>query len=493
MAAVRGRADAVGARSSLPLVRRIVAKPSHGKRLTRHSGQQDLEQHKAGVSKPTRKAKLAHLRVGVDLKPAVPPAVATQTSDAYNPRTGLWECPRGCGYTCAKRQGLGGHNHKGRCPLFPTSRGRCEATGGQSAIRRAPSPAASETAEATSTSDTNSPTCRDDERHVVRQHGRRELGEEGEDGEGEDAAHDARRASGRPRAQIARYIAEPAPDPHALRMAVLAAKEREAREREGMGHDGHHGIGMSSGKASMLTHALTSVDARAAVRAEHGASSAQPSLPSEVRGALLEENARRRNGKGGACHGPLRVEEYGLDDAGFGEAKAEAGWELIDGWANTRPDRIVVRRWHLRRLYQFSTKILLVRAADGQLVGCALLSEAQSNTDVCDTLHTYRNPSLPEVRTARMADYGPIQAKHVRSAFERALGCHPIDELVLICGEKGVGGAVMGHLRGRPRILFASVVAGSERTRRFYDKYFVPLPFERRDGEAPYAAWLGDA
>jgi len=48
----------------------------------------------------------------------------------------------------------------------------------------------------------------------------------------------------------------------------------------------------------------------------------------------------------------------------------------------------------------------------------------------------------------------------VRSAFERALGCHPIDELVLICGEKGVGGAVMGHLRGRPRILFASVVAG---------------------------------
>jgi hypothetical protein len=335
VAAVRGRADAVGARSSLPLVRRIVAKPSHGKRLTRHSGQQDLEQHKAGVSKPTRKAKLAHLRVGVDLKPAVPPAVTTQTSDAYNPRTGLWECPRGCGYTCAKRQGLGGHNHKGRCPLFPTSRGRCEATGGQSAIRRAPSPAASETAEATSTSDTNSPTCRDDERHVVRQHGRRELGEEGEegeDGEREDAAHDARRASGRPRAQIARYIAEPAPDPHALRMAVLAAKEREAREREGMGHDGHHGIGMSSGKASMLTHALTSVDARAAVRAEHGASSAQPSLPSEVRGALLEENARRRNGKGGACHGPLRVEEYGLDDAGFGEAKAEAGWELIDGW-----------------------------------------------------------------------------------------------------------------------------------------------------------------
>ena len=33
----------------------------------------------------------------------------------YDEATGLWRCPRGCGYTCAKRQGLGGH--KRNCPM----------------------------------------------------------------------------------------------------------------------------------------------------------------------------------------------------------------------------------------------------------------------------------------------------------------------------------------------------------------------------------------
>ena len=122
------------------------------------------------------------------------------------------------------------------------------------------------------------------------------------------------------------------------------------------------------------------------------------------------------------------------------------------------------------------------------------LCEASENANVCDTLDSYRNPSLPQVRTARMEKYGPIRAAHVRSGFPHLgrplIGTHPIDELVLICGEHGCGGAIMAHLRGRQRILFASVVPGSERTYRFYDKYFVRLPFERSDGESPYAAWL---
>ena len=43
---------------------------------------------------------------------------------------------------------------------------------------------------------------------------------------------------------------------------------------------------------------------------------------------------------------------------------------------------------------------------------------------------------------------------------------HPVDELVLICGERGSGAAVMAHLSGRQRILFASVVPGSARVPR---------------------------
>ena len=40
-------------------------------------------------------------------------------------------------------------------------------------------------------------------------------------------------------------------------------------------------------------------------------------------------------------------------------------------------------------------------------------------------------------------------------------------------------------------MLFASVVPGSERTYRFYERYFFPLDLERRDGELPYVTWLG--
>ena len=39
------------------------------------------------------------------------------------------------------------------------------------------------------------------------------------------------------------------------------------------------------------------------------------------------------------------------------------------------------------------------------------------------------------------------------------------------------------------RILFASVVPGCERAKRFYERYFVRLPIERRDGELPYVRW----
>ena len=180
-------------------------------------------------------------------------------------------------------------------------------------------------------------------------------------------------------------------------------------------------------------------------------------------------------------------------DEGYAAAKGAATWECLDAWANTR-ERLVVRRKDLPRMWDFTTKLLLVRrVADGELAGCALLSEAPEQTNVCDTLHSHRNPSLPMVKTARMNDnFRPIQPAHVRCIFGRALGSLPIDELVLICGERGVGSAVMAHLHRRePRILDASVVPGSERVTHFYDKFFRPLPFERKDGEQPYAACIG--
>lgn len=253
-----------------------------------------------------------------------------------------------------------------------------------------------------------------------------------------------RRTSGRPRPSIARYVAGPAPNPHKLRLAMQQAR-------------------LPTVKLVMR-------------------SSQPPPPPPQVRSSLAPPRSTRGLGS-------FVVEEICVSDARFKVAKAEVTWELLDGWANT-PARMVVRRSHLWRLFEFTSKLLVVRRADGALAGCALLSEAPANADVCDTLHSYRNPSLPMVRTARMARFAPIRAAQVRAPFGRGLGAPPIDELVLICGERGIGAAVMAHLRGRPRILFASVVPGSERARTFYDKYFTKLGFERRDGEWPYAAWL---
>jgi len=238
------------------------------------------------------------------------------------------------------------------------------------------------------------------------------------------------RLSKRKRQPIARFVAEPAPDPHTLRVAV----------RESLG---------------------------------------SRVLPSELSNAALERAI-------------LTVEELAIDSPGFEDACDELRWEHIDAWANMR-QRVVVRKWQLRRLLDFTDKLLLVRHTDGSLAGCALLSEAPDGSDLCGTLDSRRNPSLPLVRTARMAQWGSIRAAHVRAAFSRVVHEQPLDELILICGERGVGSTIMAHLRGRPRLLFASVVPGCDRTRRFYDSHFAPLPFERHDGEVPYVAWLGEA
>lgn len=193
------------------------------------------------------------------------------------------------------------------------------------------------------------------------------------------------------------------------------------------------------------------------------------------------------------CDGfePLTVDEYAQGEPGYAAALAEATWARLDAWANTT-ERVVVQQWHLRRLFEFTTKVLVARRRDGTSAGVALLCEAPNHTDVCDTLHSHRNPSLPMIKTPRMTHFGPIRDMHVRKTFDKAVGSHPIDELVLICGERGVGVAVMAHLQGRQRLLFASVVSGSPRANRFYEKYFRPLPFAREDGEQPYVAWLGD-
>ena len=189
---------------------------------------------------------------------------------------------------------------------------------------------------------------------------------------------------------------------------------------------------------------------------------------------------------------PLTVEEYAQGEPGYGAALALATWDRIDAWANTR-EHVVVRKWHLKRLFEFTTKVLVARRHDGMPAGIALLCEAPNTTDVCDSLHSHRNPSLPLVKTARMTSFGPIRDAHVRMGLDKAVGAHPIDELVLICGERGVGVAVMAHLQGRHRLLYASAVPGSDRANQFYRKYFKLLPFTRQDGEQPYVAWLGDA
>ena len=189
--------------------------------------------------------------------------------------------------------------------------------------------------------------------------------------------------------------------------------------------------------------------------------------------------------------GPLVVESYEREGGGYDAAVANLPWESIDRWANT-PSRTVVLPEHMERLYNFTTRLLLVRR-DSAYVGFALLCEPPNDSDVCDTLHCHRNPSLPLIRTSRMTNFAPIRASHVRHAFDRCIAAHPISEVLLIAGERGCGGAIMTHLKGLQRILFASVIPGCERTRRFYERYFVRLSFERADGELPYVTWLAPA
>ena len=187
----------------------------------------------------------------------------------------------------------------------------------------------------------------------------------------------------------------------------------------------------------------------------------------------------------------LEVSEVSVSDGrSFAEARSALKWDSIQRWANTK-HRTVVQRRDLKRLWDFTNKILTVRRADGVLAGCALLCEASEYALVCDTLCHHTNPSMPQIKTSRMSDFGDIREQHVRSAFGRQHIDVPIDELVLICGERGTGKAVMAHLADRQRILFASVVPGSDAVQSFYNKHFRPLAFERDNGEQPYAVWLG--
>ena len=190
---------------------------------------------------------------------------------------------------------------------------------------------------------------------------------------------------------------------------------------------------------------------------------------------------------------PLDVSEVSDESPrDFKAARATLTWARIQAWANTNQRKVVQKR-DLVRMFDFTTKILTVsRRRDGEIVGCALLCQAAENALVADSLRSQANPSLPMVKTVRMGTHGPIRDAHIRTAFSRATADHPIDELVLICGERGCGRAIIDHLRGQQRILFASVVPGSADALTFYEKHFRSLPFERRDGELPYAAWLGD-
>jgi len=208
---------------------------------------------------------------------------------------------------------------------------------------------------------------------------------------------------------------------------------------------------------------------------------------------------------------PHVVSEVDISDPeGYAAARALVTWQRLHSWANTK-QRTVVKQKDLARLFDFTTKLLLVRrhvagagscahtrtgiGADKELIGCALLCEARGNQGACDSIGPHTNPSLPLVKTARMTSYGPIREAHIRAGFPHATsGDVPVDELVLICGEAGTGAAVMTHLKAQEnphRVLFASVVPGSEQALRFYDKAFKRLAFERADGEIPYAVWLG--
>ena len=212
---------------------------------------------------------------------------------------------------------------------------------------------------------------------------------------------------------------------------------------------------------------------------------------SEMLSTAIEPPLSRRSSR----HVPLYVEEHNLGCDGYSAAKQEfATWARIDKWANTK-HRTVVQRVQLKRLLGFTTTILVVHREDGRPHGMALLCETPNEVDLCDSLHVYRNPSLPQVRTSRTKDFIPIKEYHVRGhvrkVYDRCIAAHPVDELVLICGERGSGAAIMAHLRGRQRLLFASVVPGCERAQRFYERYFDRIPLERKDGEHPYVAWLG--
>ena len=197
---------------------------------------------------------------------------------------------------------------------------------------------------------------------------------------------------------------------------------------------------------------------------------------------------------------PFTVEEFSLygDSDGFEGARAQVTWDQIDAWANTTA-RLVVARGDLKRIFEFTSKIFLVRRADGELAGCALMSEAPMgpdaavSEDICDSLNRRRNTMLPKVKTPKTGDdFIDFREVHVRGNFDASIGSVAIDELLLICGERGTGGAIMAHLRHRQRILFASVIPGSDRATAFYDKHFKKLNFEMM-GATPYAAWLGAA
>ena len=119
--------------------------------------------------------------------------------------------------------------------------------------------------------------------------------------------------------------------------------------------------------------------------------------------------------------------------------------------------------------------------------------DAAVSEDICDSLNRRRNTMLPKVKTPKTGDdFIDFREAHVRGNFDASIGSVAIDELLLICGERGTGGAIMAHLRHRQRILFASVIPGSDRATAFYDKHFKKLNFEMM-GATPYAAWLGAA
>lgn len=133
---------------------------------------------------------------------------------------------------------------------------------------------------------------------------------------------------------------------------------------------------------------------------------------------------------------PHVVSEVDISDPeGYAAARALVTWQRLHSWANTK-QRTVVKQKDLARLFDFTTKLLLVRrhvagagscahtrtgiGADKELIGCALLCEARGNQGACDSIGPHTNPSLPLVKTARMTSYGPIREAHIRAGFPHA-------------------------------------------------------------------------